>query len=160
MGIRVAEDRDRVRRRVEPQRYGDLVIDLLAIAHEGVRLQSAAERAIAGCGGPETDASARECGRLLARYYRLRGELASLPLSGPLLRFRGEMDTLLLCHQFFLHEAAIGCHREPADLRSGLGLQAEWLRNLRDEILGYVPQAEDPVGTAMPADHRTCGPRG
>ncbi|MFB9831914.1 hypothetical protein [Actinoallomurus acaciae] len=123
--------------------------DLLAIAHRGVRLQTAAERAIAGCLGPDPGASARECGRLLARYYRLRGELAALPLMGPLLRFRGELDTVLLCHQFVLHEAALsGCRmRRWADTHHGsslvLGLPGERLRDLRDEILDCVSPAEE-----------------
>lgn len=118
-------------------------VALLTIAHRAVRLNAAAERAVAACHGPHAGASARECARLLARFYRLRGELAALPLTGPLPRLRGDLDTVLLCHQFYLHQAALSGRgpREPADLGSGLGLQGEWLRDLRDEILEYVPRS-------------------
>ncbi len=146
-----------------PSSAATAATDLLAIAHRAVRLLPATERAVADCHGPDAGHAARECAHLLVDYYRLRGELAALSLTGPLLVLRGSLDSQLLCHQFVLHEAAVAGYRAGGS-HGGTGIDhrvpddlepfGAMLREIRDSILEYVPHA----GTSLPVEGDRRGP--
>jgi hypothetical protein len=118
--------------------------ELLDIVTRAVDLQDAANVIVAECGRPGRvptkvahDGSLVFCG-----YWRLRRDLAGLPIGADLGGLRDDLSKLIACHQMLVHGSIALAFQplptprsENARLRlTGLGAPGARLRELRDLI--------------------------